>query len=252
MPRRSRTAPPPTPLASAATTSTRRPSAKCASVRVPAQAGAGTPGLGGSVSFVTKSPEDYLDGSTKLYADYKFGYTSARASRMHAVTAATAINDNLKALIVAVHRNGEQLGKPEHRAAEPRRLDLGRRAGQVELDLTPGARNSTSPSTATRPGHDRLYDNKVGTSYPDGATQDSTTERTRYSIEHQYTPADGTLFDTLDTRLFSQKSKVVDLTHADYITGGQPYTRDIDTGFYNDSRRPGAGRHQATECRTAC
>jgi hemoglobin/transferrin/lactoferrin receptor protein len=197
-------------------------------------AGAGTPGLGGSVSFVTKSPEDYLNGSTKLYADYKFGYTSDRASRMHAVTAATAINDNLKALIVAVHRNGENSESLSTAPLNPDDWDSDAVLAKLNWTLTPGQKlNFTIDSYKAQ--HDRLYDNKVGTSYPDGARQNSTTERTRYSIEHQYTPADGTLFDTLDTRLFSQKSKVVDLTHADYITGGQPYTRDIDTGFYNDA-----------------
>ena len=197
-------------------------------------AGAGTPGLGGSVSFVTKSPEDYLSGSRKLYADYKFGYTSDRASRMHAVTAATAINDNLKALIVAVHRNGENSESLGTAPLNPDDWDSDAVLAKLNWTLIPGHKlNFAIDSYKAR--HNRLYDNKVGTSYPDGASQDSSTERTRYSIEHQYTPSNVSLFDTLDTRLYSQKSKVVDLTHADYITGGQPYTRDINTGFYNDN-----------------
>ncbi|MFS2004106.1 TonB-dependent hemoglobin/transferrin/lactoferrin family receptor [Duganella sp. CT11-25] len=197
-------------------------------------AGAGTPGLGGSVSFVTKSPEDYLSGSAKLYADYKFGYTSDRASRMHAVTAATAIGDKLKALIVAVHRDGENADSLGTAPLNPDDWNSDAVLAKLNWTLTPNQKlNFTIDSYKAK--HDRIYENKTGASYPDGATQDSTTERTRYSVEHQYTPSNGTLFDTLDTRLYSQKSKVVDLTHADYITGGQPYTRDINTGFYNDS-----------------
>ena len=198
-------------------------------------AGAGTPGLGGSVSFVTKSPEDYLNGSRRLYADYKFGYTSDRASRMHAVTAATALGDNLKALIVAVHRDGENSESLGSAPLNPDDWDSDAVLAKLNWTLTPGQKlNFTIDSYKAR--HDRLYNNKTGASYPDGASQDSTTERTRYSIEHQYTSGNATLFDTLDTRLYSQKSKVVDLTHADYITGGQPYTRDINTGFYNDNQ----------------
>jgi hemoglobin/transferrin/lactoferrin receptor protein len=44
------------------------------------------------------------------------------------------------------------------------------------------------------------------------------------------------LFDTLDTKLYTQNAEVVDLTHADYVTGGQKYVRDINTGYYNDSK----------------
>jgi hemoglobin/transferrin/lactoferrin receptor protein len=197
--------------------------------------GAGTPGLGGAVSFVTKSPEDYLDGTRKVYADYKFGYTSAQASRMHAVTAAVQLNDNLKGMIVAVHRSGEQMDSLSTAPVNPD--DWTSDAVLAKLNWT-FARGQKLGFTVDnyKARNDRIYSNKTGTSYPEGATQDSSTERTRYSIEHQYTPANGTWFDTLDTRLYTQNSSVVDLTHAAYVSGGQPYTRNITTGYYNYSK----------------
>jgi hemoglobin/transferrin/lactoferrin receptor protein len=37
--------------------------------------------------------------------------------------------------------------------------------------------------------------------------QDSNTKRTRFSIDHQWTPTGIALFDTLDTKLYTQKPK---------------------------------------------
>ncbi|USX15970.1 TonB-dependent receptor [Oxalobacteraceae bacterium OTU3CAMAD1] len=198
-------------------------------------AGGGTPGLGGAVSFVTKSPEMYLDGTRKLYADYKFGYASEQASRMHAVTAATALGDNLQALIVAVHRDGAEI-KTEGDAV-PNPDDWSSDAVLAKLNWKL-ARDQELRFTVDhyKAEHDRVYNNKVGALYPAGATQNSNTERTRYSVEHRYTPADNLLFDKLETKLYKQTASVEDDTNANYVTGGQPYIRNITTGYFNDSK----------------
>lgn len=198
-------------------------------------AGGGTPGLGGAVSFVTKSPEMYLDGTRKVYADYKFGYASEQASRMHAVTAATALGEHLQALIVAVHRDGAET-KTEGDAV-PNPDDWSSDAVLAKLNWKL-ARDQELRFTVDhyKAEHDRVYNNKVGTLYPAGAAQNSNTERTRYSVEHRYTPANGLLFDKLETKLYKQTASVEDDTHADYVSGGQPYIRDIATGYFNDSK----------------
>jgi hemoglobin/transferrin/lactoferrin receptor protein len=197
--------------------------------------GAGTPGLGGSVSFVTKSPEDYLDGTRKVYADYKFGYTSDRASRLHAVTAATEINPSLKALIVAVHRNGEQADSKSSVAVNPDDWSSDAVLAKLNWTFAPGQKLNFAIDQF-KAEHDRNYDNKTSTLYPTGVSQGSNTKRTRFSVDHQWTPTGIALFDTLDTKLYTQKAEVVDLTHADYVSGGQKYIRDINTGYYNDSK----------------
>lgn len=198
-------------------------------------AGPGTPGLGGSVSFVTKAPEDYLNGSRKLYGEYKFGRVTDRSSTMHAITAATAIGDNVKALIVAVHRTGNNADTLSNVPLNPDDWDSDAVLAKLNWTIAPGQKlNFTVDSY--KADHDRLYNNKTGASYPEGARQGSDTKRTRYSVEHQYTPSNGNIFDTLDTRLYTQKAEVVDVTDAAYITGGQPYSRHITTGFYNDNK----------------
>lgn len=198
-------------------------------------AGAGTPGLGGAVSFVTKAPEQYLDGTRQVYADYKFGYSSEQAARMHAVTAATTMGEHLKGLIVAVHRDGgatktegDAVPNPDDWSSD---AVLAKLSWKLARDQQLGFAIDHYKS-----GHDRVYNNKVGTLYPQGATQNSTTERTRYSVEHRYTPAHGLLFDRLETKLYKQTASVEDLTNAAYVSGAQPYIRDISTGYFNDSK----------------
>ena len=198
-------------------------------------AGPGTPGLGGSVSFVTKAPEDYLNGSRNLYGEYKFGRVSDRSATMHAITAATAIGENVKALIVAVHRSGTDSESLSNVPRNPDDWDSDAVLAKLNWTIAPGQKlNFTIDSY--KAGHDRVYNNKIGALYPEGALQNSDTKRTRYSVQHQYTPSNGTLFDTLDTLVYAQKSEVVDVTDAAYVTGGQPYTRHISTGLYNDNK----------------
>ncbi|MBV7535815.1 TonB-dependent receptor [Duganella sp. sic0402] len=197
--------------------------------------GPGSPGLGGAVSFITKAPEDYLDDKRKLYADYKFGYTSDRASRMHAVTAATEINPHLKALIVAVHRSGEQSDSLSSVPMNPD--DWNSDAVLAKLNWTISKEHKLNFTVDSyKAEHDREYDNKTSALYPAGVMQNSNTKRTRLSVEHQWTPSGFALLDTLDSKLYTQKAEVEDLTHADYFTTGQRFIRDINTGYYNDSK----------------
>lgn len=194
--------------------------------------GAGTPGLGGAVSFVTKSPEDYVGPQRSLYADYKFGYDGASGMRMHALTGAAAAG-SVKMLALLVHRDGEQLDSKGSAVQNPDDWDSD--ALLAKLSWVPAAGHRVAATVdAYRANHDRVYVNKQGASYPDGATQDSRTRRNRFSVEHQYSGA-ASLFDTLDSRVYVQDADVDDVTDARYITGAQPYQRHIVTGLKNRS-----------------
>ncbi|WP_432379966.1 TonB-dependent receptor domain-containing protein [Duganella sp. P38] len=198
-------------------------------------AGPGSPGLGGAVSFVTKSPEDFLSDTRKVYADYRFGYTSDRKSRVHAVNAATEINPQLKALIVAVHRSGEQPDSTSSAPLNPEDWDSDAVLAKLHWTIARDQKlNFTIDSFKS--GHDRQYVNKTSALYPNGVAQQSDTRRNRFSVEHQWAPSGAALFDLLETKLYTQKAEVEDLTHAAYVSGGQRYVRDINTGYYNDSK----------------
>ncbi|WP_228893539.1 TonB-dependent receptor domain-containing protein [Pseudoduganella aquatica] len=196
-------------------------------------AGAGTPGLGGSVSFVTKSPEDYLSATRNSYAEYKFGYTSGDKARMHALTGAAGFGA-LQALAVLVHRDGQQLDSKGSAVLNPDDWSSDALLGKFSWAPVAGHKLGFTVD-AFKSGHDREIKNKQLSLYPEGSQQASTTRRTRVSLDHGYTAAAGLLFDSIDTRLYVQDAKVEDNTHAPYITGGRPYTRDISTGLYNKS-----------------
>lgn len=195
--------------------------------------GAGTPGLGGNVAFVTRSPEDYLGDGKHSYAEYKFGYLSSNGGRMHALTGAAG-GGALKALAVLVHRDGRQTDSKGTAAVNPDDWRSDALLGKFNWALAPGHKLGLTID-AFKAGHDRVYANKLGASYPEGALQHSSTRRTRVSLEHGYTGRHA-LFDTLHTRVYAQDAEVEDRTHAAYVTGGRPYVRDIETGFYNKSR----------------
>ena len=196
-------------------------------------AGAGAPGLGGSVMFVTKSPDDYLSDSVSRYADYSFGYNSANASKMHALTGAAQLGP-LRALAVLVHRDGAQADSKGSVNVNPDDWHSDSQLIKFNWALATGHKlGFTIDNFDTK--HARSFDNKQGASYPDGAKQDSHTKRTRYSVEHQYTPSGFALFDTLDSRLYTQDAKVEDQTRARYVSRGQTTLRNIQTGFYNKS-----------------
>ncbi|MFM9433602.1 hemoglobin/transferrin/lactoferrin receptor protein [Janthinobacterium sp. CG_23.3] len=201
--------------------------------------GTGTPGLGGGVSFVTKSPDDYLSEGRDSYVSYKLGHASVDRANAHTLTGAARFGP-VRALALLVHREGGAKRSKGEAPINPNDWwsdavlskwlwDLG--AGH-KLDLT---------VDAFRRDNARKYDNKLGALYPEGAQQDSTTKRSRVSLGHQLAPAGSPLFDSLSSRLYVQDSKVDDLTHARYISGKQPYLRDIASGFYNKSYGVGAG-----------
>lgn len=197
-------------------------------------AGAGTPGLGGSVALGTKSPDDYVGKNKSVYAEYKAGYQSVTGSRMHALTGATATPGGVKALAVLVHRDGRQYDSAGSAASNPD--DWSSDALLAKLQWAPLAGHKLGFTVdAYRAQHDRVYANKQGALYPEGARQDSRTRRTRISADYALSVPTA-LFDTLDARVYAQDAKVEDRTHASYVTGGKPYLRDIDTGYYNDSR----------------
>ena len=191
-------------------------------------AGPGAQGLGGAVSFVTKSPDDYDRAQRPMYAEYKFGLDQSSHKRMHALTGA-AQHGIVRALAVLVRRDGRELDSKSNVAVNPDDWDS--EALLAKLAWTPWAGHDfTATLDGFRARHDRAYDNKQGALYPEGARQVSDTTRDRVSIEHVYT-GNAPWFSRLESRLFVQDAEIEDVTHARYITGGQPTLRNIATSY---------------------
>ena len=192
-----------------------------------------SPGLGGGVAFVTKSPEDYLGEGVDHYVAYKYGRATADRSNAHTLTGAARIGATLQGLAVYVHRDGEQL---DSRGSTPPNPDdwhsnallsklVWTLPGEQKLDLTVDMFERKNK---------RDLRSKVSTYYPTGVQQDSTTERTRVSLGHDVVLKDFALFDRLTSKVYLQNAKTDDKTQGVY-TFGSPARRAIDTSFKNDS-----------------
>jgi hemoglobin/transferrin/lactoferrin receptor protein len=193
-------------------------------------AAAGTPGLAGAVAFVTKAPGDYLNAQRGSYAAYKFGYTGANASRLHALTAAAQLG-SVQALAVLAHRSGGAAASKGSVPPNPDDWNSDAVLAKLSWLLAPGHQLGFT-FDGYRAQHDRLFHNKLGAAYPDGASQASHTQRNRVSIDQALTRG-AWLFEN---RLYLQDAQVAEHTNARYITGGQPTARSIDTGFYNKTK----------------
>lgn len=69
----------------------------------------GSNALGGTVSFITKDPEDYFGlNDDNYYTSYKGGYSSEDSSQHHTVTYATG-NETLQAMFIGTYRNLSEL-----------------------------------------------------------------------------------------------------------------------------------------------
>lgn len=192
-----------------------------------------SPGLGGGVSFMTKSPEDYLTAGRDTYVGYKYGRTTSNRSNAHTLTGAAKLG-TLQALAVYVHRDGEQTDSRGSAPVNPDDWHSNALLSKLVWAL-PGEQKLDLSVDMFERKNQREVDNKVGASYPDGVLQNSTTSRTRVSVGHDIVLKNFALFDRLSSKLYLQDSKIQDKTNARYITGGVNYQRAIDTAFSNDS-----------------
>ncbi|CAN5674640.1 TonB-dependent receptor [soil metagenome] len=194
---------------------------------------AGGQGLGGNVSFITKSPEDYLKNGITSFYGYKLGYQSVDNSWLNAFTGAQRFGD-VQALIVYARRDGHETENNGSAPAYP--VDWHSNALLAKF-VWDG--NRTHRFGLTIDHYDRKDDNdfstKTSTTYPNGQQQTAETERTRVSLDYGFTPDAGSiaLFDRLDARLYVQDARIEDETQVPVYS--RLYSRDIFTGFYNKS-----------------
>lgn len=197
-------------------------------------AGRGAQGLGGSVAFVTKSPEDYVNANKPSHVEFKTGYHSVNESYVNAVTGAIQVGGT-QALLAYSHRDGEETQSEGRVAPNGEKWNSDAVLAKLQQQISERQRIGLVLDYFQRET-DRQLGNRVTASYPDGANQESTTERTRISLEHRFTPGSGWIFDTLDSRVYLQDASIRDLTLAPrYILGGNTFSRRLDTDFTNES-----------------
>ncbi len=192
-------------------------------LRGPGSALYGSDALGGVVSFVTKDPEDYLDGDRRSYVGIKFGYESDWNGLFGGATLAGA-GDRWSWLIVAGHRQGDVQENQGNRtvdgslrtAPNPQSRD-----GRSLLSKLVYAPSDTQRLRLTVEANEDASDTDLrsglGFSAFTGATvsalqADDLQTRARVSLEHEIDALGATWADTLRWKVYRQDSETTQQT----------------------------------------
>ena len=192
-------------------------------LRGPGSALYGSDALGGVVSFVTKDPEDYLDGDRRSYVGLKFGYEGDWNGLFGGATLAGAA-ERWSWLVAVGHRQGEAQENGGDRAVD----------GSLRTAPNPQTRDGRSllsklvyaPSDTQRlrlivEGNEDASDTDLrsglGFSAFTGATvsalqADDLQTRARVSLEHEIDALGATWADTLRWKVYRQDSETTQQT----------------------------------------
>lgn len=190
--------------------------------------------VGGSVSFISKSPDTYLPGNKASYFSYTSAFDTLDHSLHNGVTSAFG-SRNSRVLLAYSRRDGQQTrNNSGYLDAYPVRWNSdsflingiinpdnnNRLTGT--LDFYHKSSGERAPmwkklnSTAT-------HDSPVGT-----ASQRNTTQRYSISLVHELTPENNSIIDTMENKVFWQQTHVSDNTfeiqnivtsHKNWLTG---------------------------------
>lgn len=169
-------------------------------------------GIGGAVSYRSKSPEDYVSVSKPWYAGAKLGYSQASSAWTQGVTAAGLWGDT-SALVSYVRRDGKQTENnsdtvasyPDNWNSDALLLKAQQKLGRDhKLELTADMYRRHSQSE---------FDNwnATATAVSGRSMQDARTSRNTVTLTHTWTPINGAL-DRLESRLFYQDTDMDDVT----------------------------------------
>lgn len=193
-------------------------------------------GLGGGVSFITKSPADFLGRSDRpYYLGYKGTYASADKSFANTMTAA-AEHGSVQTMAIYTRRDGQET--ETNGTTAPNEIDSASDAllSKVVWKNSSGHEFEFSLDYFKRE-MDIIARNRNSTSYVGGITQNSLAERFTLGATHRFKPAAPlALLDEVETKFYYQDAVTDDFSVAsNYITGGIAYRRDLRTKFNNDS-----------------
>lgn len=169
-------------------------------------------GIGGAVSFRTKSALDYLKGDKTSYFGGRLGYDSADRSWNESITAAGR-SGSFDGLIAYSHRDGKQLrnnssvvgSMPDDWRSDALLLKGGMQVdGSNRLELSADLYRRNNKTLFY--GWDTNNANIIQSNQ-----QDSDTRRNTLQLSHLWTPAYA-FVDQLDTRVYFQNTDTKDVT----------------------------------------
>jgi hemoglobin/transferrin/lactoferrin receptor protein len=169
-------------------------------------------GIGGAVSFKTKSADDYLRGDKVSYFGGKVGYDSADRSWNESVTAAGK-SANLDGLISYSRRDGHATRNNSDLVdsmANDWHSDALLLKGGLRIDAA--NRLELSADLYRRKNDTSFYGwDTTSTSITEDSQQHSDTSRNTLQLMHQWTPNNGWV-DQADTHLYFQSTDTEDTT----------------------------------------
>ncbi|WP_429951727.1 TonB-dependent hemoglobin/transferrin/lactoferrin family receptor [Comamonas sediminis] len=178
-------------------------------------------GIGGAVSFKTKSASDFLRNGNTSYFGGKLGFDSADHSWNESITAAGK-SGSLDGLIAFSRRDGKETQNNSALGIKASPEDWHSNALLMKGGLQIDAENrlELSADLYRRSNKNQFYgwssDNSTITQ---NNRQDSDTSRNTLQLSHLWTPTNAVV-DQLDTRLFFQNTDTEDVTDTTTLAGG--------------------------------
>ena len=171
-------------------------------------------GIGGAVSFRSKSPEDFVSAGKPFHAGAKLGYSEANRTWSKGATLAAQSGD-LGLLLSYTRRDGQQTENNSDTVAaypEDWHSDALLLKGVLRVNL---AHRLELAADLYRKQSDSSFDswNTAATAITGNSVQDARTKRDTVSLAHTWTPGADGLVDKLNTRLYVQNADMDDVTH---------------------------------------
>ncbi|MFG6413553.1 TonB-dependent hemoglobin/transferrin/lactoferrin family receptor [Roseateles sp. DC23W] len=171
-------------------------------------------GIGGAVSFRSKSPEDFVNAGKPFYAGAKLGYSEANRTWSKGATLAAQSGD-LGLLLSYTRRDGQQTENhsdtvptyPEDWYSDALLL-------KGVLRVNPAHRLELA-ADLYRKRSDSAFDawDTNATAITGRSVQDARTKRDTVSLGHAWTPGAGGWIDKLTTRIYVQETDMDDVTN---------------------------------------
>jgi hemoglobin/transferrin/lactoferrin receptor protein len=205
-------------------------------------------GIGGSVGFRSKSPENYLKDGKTSYFNSKLAYDSADRSWNESITATGRSGDN-DALLAYSRRDGHATSNNSGTVtSNPNdwHSDALLLKGGTQLNAEHAL--SLSADIYRRQNNTEFSGwNSGRTAITEFSAQNSGTERETLQLTHQWTPTNAVV-DHVDTRVFFQSARTDDVTDTTTLSSGATAhntsgTRSDGWGFSSTADKR-IGNHQ--------
>ena len=208
----------------------------------------GSDALGGTVSFITKDPADYLQEDKDAYFGFKLGHDSSWDGLFGSATAAFG-GDRWSGLVAIGHRQGKEtenqgeVGGVGGTRTEPNPQDRDGRSLLAKLVFAPsehqrfrltveGNEDNADTDMLTSQGRQALTG-----AFNDSVIAEDHQTRARVSFTHEMDAVDAGFADSLDWQLYRQDSETTQYTREVRSGLAPPTLRDMREREFNFDQR---------------